>query len=290
MNQLYKNVKRTREDGVSYWIASEVLTLMGYDNPAEGEELIQKAKELRGAVGTETDFVAFNDAEDGEAEASRDYCLSKKACRLLAEAADGKKPGVYEARVYFAQRRSKDSLAWKIALGILIMIPVIWLVSMCVFAMKESKVEKKKEENKKADEQLAEEALAAGYTLVIDDRQPEDVTIDGAEYYEAEAPSGRDYASVLFRKDAAYRMGSSGNGYESLNPNYSADLYCKEVAMQDETHMLVEPYCLIRPEKGGVNENAVNSLLYSVLFLFLEIVAGVVFFFVNKNTPYTYSE
>ena len=72
MNQLYKNVKRTREDGVSYWIASEVLTLMGYDNPTEGEELIQKAKELRGAVGTETDFVAFNDAEDGEAEASRD--------------------------------------------------------------------------------------------------------------------------------------------------------------------------------------------------------------------------
>ena len=110
------------------------------------------------------------------------------------------------------------------------------------------------------------------------------------ELIEAEAPSGRDYASVLFRKDAAYRMGSSGNGYESLNPNYRAELYCKEVAMQDETHMLVEPYCLIRPEKGGVNENAVNSLLYSVLFLFLEIVAGVVFFFVNKNTPYTYSE
>ena len=287
---MFDSMKHKREDGGVYWVASEVLKVMGYDNPEEGEKLVQKAMELRGNVGTETDFIAFANKADGDAEVSRDYCLSKKACRLLAEAADGKKPGVYEARVYFAQKRSKDSLAWKIALGILIMIPVIWLVLMCVFAMKESKVEKKKEENRKADEQLAEEALAAGYTLVIDDRQPEDVTIDGAEYYEAKAPSGRDYASVLFRKDAAYRMGSSGNGYESLNPNYRAELYCKEVAMQDETHMLVEPYCLIRPEKGGVNENAVNSLLYSVLFLFLEIAAGVVFFFVNKNTPYTYSE
>ena len=287
---MFDSMKHKREDGGVYWVASEVLKVMGYDNPEEGEKLVQKAMELRGNVGTETDFIAFANKADGDAEASRDYCLSKKACRLLAEAADGKKPGVYEARVYFAQKRSKDSLAWKIALGILIMIPVIWLVLMCVFAMKESKVEKKKEENRKADEQLAEEALAAGYTLVIDDRQPEVVTIDGAEYYEAKAPSGRDYASVLFRKDAAYRMGSSGNGYESLNPNYRAELYCKEVAMQDETHMLVEPYCLIRPEKGGVNENAVNSLLYSVLFLFLEIAAGVVFFFVNKNTPYTYSE
>ncbi|MBO4787671.1 MAG: hypothetical protein J5531_02095 [Lachnospiraceae bacterium] len=287
---MFDSMKHKREDGGVYWVASEVLKVMGYDNPEEGEKLVQKAMELRGNVGTETDFIAFANKADGEAEASRDYCLSKKACRMLAGAADGKKPGVYEARVYFAQKRSKDSLAWKIVLGILIMIPVIWLVLMCVFAMKESKVEKKKEENRKADEQLAEEALAAGYTLVIDDRQPEDVTIDGAEYYEAKAPSGRDYASVLFRKDAAYRMGSSGNGYESLNPNYRAELYCKEVAMQDETHMLVEPYCLIRPEKSGVNENAVNSLLYSVLFLFLEIAAGVVFFFVNKNTPYTYSE
>lgn len=93
----------------AYWTARELAALLGYTVWRNFEEVIAEAMDVARLQGGE-DAVALNFAavvknSPGESKRGRkgvDYRLTKHACYLVAESADGRKKEVAFAKIYFA--------------------------------------------------------------------------------------------------------------------------------------------------------------------------------------------
>jgi len=92
------------ENGVPYWLASELLSLLGYDNINNFREPIEKAKEAlkSNRIPIEEDIMPYLN-DKGET----DYKLSRFACYIIVMNSDPKKEEVARAQVYFAEQTRK---------------------------------------------------------------------------------------------------------------------------------------------------------------------------------------
>ncbi len=91
-----------KENGMRYWLASDLMHFLGYgDSPeATKKKPINKAMAACAALNIpiSENFVSFQD-ESGKGE---NYKLSRFACYLTAMNGDSRKPGVAAAQAYFA--------------------------------------------------------------------------------------------------------------------------------------------------------------------------------------------
>ena len=102
----FEQIKHTDEQG-EYWLARELGQLLGYEEWRNFLGVIREAMEVCRVQGgtTEGVFVAINkipSKRGGRPSAEYDYRLTRHACYLVAESADGRKPEVALAKIYFA--------------------------------------------------------------------------------------------------------------------------------------------------------------------------------------------
>lgn len=106
-DSLFDSIRRYDENGHEYWLARELMTLMGYQSWRRFETPIAQAienLELSGDVVS--DHFDSNDKvvkrPQGGGSKQVDYKLSRYACYMTALSCDGRKPEVALAKKYFA--------------------------------------------------------------------------------------------------------------------------------------------------------------------------------------------
>lgn len=104
----FERIKHEDEQG-EYWSARELAALLGYTVWRHFEEVIEEAIEVCRTNGGEAavapNFAATVKNSPGESKRGRkgvDYRLTRHACYLVAESADGRKAEVALAKIYFA--------------------------------------------------------------------------------------------------------------------------------------------------------------------------------------------
>lgn len=97
----FEQIKHEDENG-EYWSARELAKLLGYTLWQNFERVIAEAKEVCALNGGDVErlFVASNKKSRGRD--ALDYRLTRHACYIIAESADGRKPQVAFAKIYFA--------------------------------------------------------------------------------------------------------------------------------------------------------------------------------------------
>ena len=115
MRSDFEQIKKRREDGQEYWTSRELCTALGYSTYQKFTRLLNKAIAVANAKGMNmTDH--FNQTVEmvklgsGTSRKVENIHLSRIACLIIAENADGKKPRVQMAREYFAQEVSTTEL------------------------------------------------------------------------------------------------------------------------------------------------------------------------------------
>lgn len=102
----FERIKHEDEAG-EYWLARELSLLLGYDEWRNFLSVIHEAMEVCRVQGGSTEgvFVAISKnptKRGGRPSAEYDYRLTRHACYIVAESADGRKPEVALAKIYFA--------------------------------------------------------------------------------------------------------------------------------------------------------------------------------------------
>lgn len=115
MRSDFEQIKKRREDGQEYWTSRELCTALGYSTYQKFTRILNKAITVANAKGLSmTDH--FNQTVEmvklgsGTFRKVENMHLSRIACLVIAENADGKKPQVQMAREYFAQVVSTTEL------------------------------------------------------------------------------------------------------------------------------------------------------------------------------------
>lgn len=102
----FERIKHTDEQG-DFWLARELGKLLGYDKWRNFLGVIHEAIEVARAQGGSAEgvFAAISKnptKKGGRPSAEYDYRLTRHACYLVAESADGRKEAVALAKIYFA--------------------------------------------------------------------------------------------------------------------------------------------------------------------------------------------
>lgn len=103
----FESIKQTNVYGVEYWSARDLMPLLGYDYWQNFDRVIKKAKKS----ATEGGLVLTDHFSDVTKEIAtgkgakmkvKDYLLSKRACKLIAQNGDPEKAQIAAAQHYFA--------------------------------------------------------------------------------------------------------------------------------------------------------------------------------------------
>jgi DNA-damage-inducible protein D len=110
----FERIKHEDETG-EYWLARELMVLLGYDEWRNFLGVIHEAMEVCRVQGgtTEGVFGAISknpSKKGGRPSAEYDYRLTRHACYIVAESADGRKAEVALAKIYFALTTEKYEL------------------------------------------------------------------------------------------------------------------------------------------------------------------------------------
>ncbi len=107
MRSTFEEIRRTDENGNEYWSSRDLCSAMGYSANWKFQRVINKAIEVANAKGMNIDdhfnqtveMVKLGSGSFRKVEVLR---LSRMACIIIAENADGKKALVQHARKYFS--------------------------------------------------------------------------------------------------------------------------------------------------------------------------------------------
>ena len=111
----FENILRKDESGNEYWRSRDLCGAMGYSAYWKFQRVIDKAIKVAGEKGMNVDE-HFNQAVDmvkignGSFRKVNIFRLSRMACMIIAENADGKKLLVQQARDFFSQSVSMTEL------------------------------------------------------------------------------------------------------------------------------------------------------------------------------------
>jgi DNA-damage-inducible protein D len=113
-NTDFESIKKIDENGVEYWTARELMSLLDYTEWRNFEEVIQKAEKacINSRELPQDHFVEVNKMIKLAKNAVRnikDYHLDRYACYLIAQNGDPKKKQIALAQTYFAiQTRAQE--------------------------------------------------------------------------------------------------------------------------------------------------------------------------------------
>jgi DNA-damage-inducible protein D len=114
----FNQIKRIDADGSEYWLATELLTLMGYQTWKRIKDTVERAKISAINSGLDESYHLVNVVQMAQIGASqafretlKDYKLSRHACYLVAMNGDPRKPEIAAAQNYFAVKTREAELA-----------------------------------------------------------------------------------------------------------------------------------------------------------------------------------
>ena len=118
MRPTFEAIRRMDENNKEYWSSRDLCNAMGYSTNWKFQNVINKAIAVANQKGMKIDD-HFNQTVDmvklgsGAYRKVNIFRLSRMACMIIAENADGKKPLVQQAREYFSQSVSITELIKK---------------------------------------------------------------------------------------------------------------------------------------------------------------------------------
>ncbi|MBW4675953.1 MAG: DNA-damage-inducible protein [Desmonostoc geniculatum HA4340-LM1] len=114
----FDQIKQVDADGVEYWLATELLTLLGYKTWKRIKDVVERAKISINNSGLDESCHLDNVvqmAQIGDSQAFRetlkDFKLSRHACYLVAINGDPRKSEIAAAQNYFAVKTREAELA-----------------------------------------------------------------------------------------------------------------------------------------------------------------------------------
>ena len=115
MRSDFEQIKKYREDGREYWTSRELCTTLGYSTYQKFTRLLNKAIAIANAKGMNVadhfnQTVEMVKLGSGTFRKVENMYLSRMACLIIAENADGKKLQVQMAREFFKQEVSTTEL------------------------------------------------------------------------------------------------------------------------------------------------------------------------------------
>ncbi len=117
-NKTFEEIKHVDENGVEYWCARELQTVLDYKEWRKFENVIKKAMEACKNTGIST-FEHFVGADkmvkigSGAERKQIDYKLTRYACYLIAQNGDSRKKVIALAQTYFAIQTRKQEISEK---------------------------------------------------------------------------------------------------------------------------------------------------------------------------------
>ncbi|RUR74908.1 hypothetical protein PCC6912_50860 [Chlorogloeopsis fritschii PCC 6912] len=107
-NSTFESIRRVDDSGLEYWLATELLTLLGYKAWKRIKETVERAK-ISARISGQDELRHFVDvvqmAQIGGSQAFRqvlkDFKLSRYGCYLVAMNGDPRKPEIAAAQAYF---------------------------------------------------------------------------------------------------------------------------------------------------------------------------------------------
>lgn len=111
----FEQIKHRSDDGREFWYARDLMKLLGYKLWQNFERVIAEALAVvnqEGEGAAESNFIAINKNNSGETRGRKgtDYQLTRHACYVIAESADGRKDEVAWAKIYFAYTTERYEL------------------------------------------------------------------------------------------------------------------------------------------------------------------------------------
>ena len=112
---LFENIKHINEYGQEYWIARELIQVLGYNEYRFFKKVILKAIDACKASNNEVSdhFVQVHgmvNIGSGAQRALEDYHLSRYACYLIAMNGDSRKKAIALAQTYFAVKTRQQEI------------------------------------------------------------------------------------------------------------------------------------------------------------------------------------
>jgi len=111
----FEEIKKIDENGVEYWLARELMSLIDYSNWQNFEKVIEKAK-IACKKSNQTIQYHFIDVNNmvivgsGAKREVKDYRLSRYACYLITQNGDSSKKIIASAQTYFAIQTRKQEI------------------------------------------------------------------------------------------------------------------------------------------------------------------------------------
>ncbi len=117
-NKSFEDIKKIDDNGIEYWNARELQTVLDYKEWRKFENVINKAKKACKNTGiSEFDhFVGADKMVQIGSDAKRkqkDYKLTRYACYLIAQNGDSRKKVIALAQTYFAVQTRKQEIREK---------------------------------------------------------------------------------------------------------------------------------------------------------------------------------
>lgn len=111
----FEGIKKIDENGIEYWIARELMPILGYENWQKAEEVIARAARACIKSGQTVDnhfnqSVKMVKIGSNTVREVRDYKLDRYACYLIAQNGDPNKPEIALAQTYFAIQTRKQEI------------------------------------------------------------------------------------------------------------------------------------------------------------------------------------
>lgn len=111
MQSDFEQIKKSTEKGKEYWSARELATALGYSTWQKFSRVLNKALTVAQNRGMDmgehfNQVVEMVKLGSGTFREVENFHLSRLACLIIAENADGKKPQVQMARIYFKEQAS----------------------------------------------------------------------------------------------------------------------------------------------------------------------------------------
>ena len=111
----FEDIKKIDEHGIEYWIARELMPLLGYEKWEKAEEVVMRATRacLNSGEVVENHFHRVGkmvELGSGAIRQIRDYKLDRYACYLVAQNGDSNKSEIALAQTYFAVQTRKQEV------------------------------------------------------------------------------------------------------------------------------------------------------------------------------------
>ena len=117
-NKTFEDIKHIDENGVEYWLARELQSVLDYKEWRKFENVIEKAKVSceNSSISAFEHFVGIDktiNMPKGAQKKIKDYKLTRYACYIIAQNGDSRKKVIALAQTYFAIQTRKQEISEK---------------------------------------------------------------------------------------------------------------------------------------------------------------------------------